>query len=83
MIRNAPSPVVIVWHDAHALTSEWTDLDSLDLEPRVIRSCGWMIVGFKPGHHVLVQSLDEDVVDHALAIPDEMVREVIWLSGLD
>lgn len=74
------TPVVVVWADAHALTGSWTDLVDIDPEPRLIRSAGFLVPDAKRGHHVLVQSVDTQHVDGALAIPDAMVQEVRYLS---
>ena len=74
-------PVEIRWHDAHTLTSTWTEPGELDAAPRLIHSCGYLLSGVKAGHHVIAQSLDEGHVDSALAIPDGMVIDVVRLSG--
>jgi len=77
MVRK---PVLIEWHDAHALTEGWTPVADIETEARLIYSCGFLIPSIdKPGHHVLVQSVDEDHVDNALAIPDAMIVRVVDL----
>jgi hypothetical protein len=35
--------VEIVWHDAHALTDSWIELDDLDDEPCVVVSVGVLL----------------------------------------
>lgn len=75
-------PVEIRWHDAHTLTSTWTEPVEFEQSPRVIRSCGYLMKDAKAGHHVIVQSLDTEHVDGALAIPDGMVVEVIHLTDV-
>lgn len=71
------------WIDAHALTDSWCPVDGIDdLEARTIESVGWLLEGRKPGHLVLAQSFDTVVesVDHVLAIPIAMVRQLVDLT---
>jgi hypothetical protein len=69
----------VVWHDAHGLGDSWMPIDDIDAGPRVIESVGWAVPGIKPGHLVLVNSVDDDHVDGGLAIPIGMVKEIVHL----
>lgn len=79
-------PVLVVWHDAHAGTDTWIDLNtSTDTGPYVVRSVGWLMredCGGKPGHISLAQSWsDEDAIDSVLHIPVAMVQQIIHMKG--
>lgn len=70
-------PVIVLWHDAHELTDGWTLIEEIEKGPRVIHSIGFLLPAeTTPGHHVLAQSIDDEHVDNALAIPDAMVQQV-------
>lgn len=78
------APVEIVWWDAHALTDSWTEVDSLDLDPRVITTVGMLIPNLKQGHYTVAQSVDGSLVDNVIAIPEEMlVQPIRFLAGID
>jgi len=68
--------VHMVWHDAHSLASSWIELSDIDVEPAVVESVGFLLVGVKPNHIVLAQSFTGDECDHILAVPVEMVRSM-------
>lgn len=70
--------VRVTWHDAHGIEG-WISIDEIEREPRCITSVGWAVPDIKPGHLVLVASVDDDMVDGGLAIPHAMVREVVEL----
>lgn len=72
--------VRVTWHDAHGLEG-WMSIHDIEQGPRVINSVGWAIPDAKPGHVVLVGSIDNDadMVDGGLAIPNGMVREIVEL----
>jgi hypothetical protein len=74
--------VELVWHDAHAVTETWTNIDEIDGDPVEVRSVGWLLAGAKPGHVVVAQSqiLTHDEVDGVLAVPRGMVRRISVLS---
>lgn len=67
---------MVVWHDAHALTS-WVDFDEIDPEPCVVETIGWLLPEAKKGHVVLAQSItNEDGLDNVLCIPVGMIQSV-------
>lgn len=71
--------VRVRWHDAHSCGDGWQAIEEIDTEPYVVDSIGYAIVDAKPGHIVLAASASDDAVDHVLAIPHGMVREVVEL----
>ena len=74
--------VLVTWWDAHAVTTGWTNIDELDVEPFVVTSVGYLVEAAKPDHVLLVQSVTrEGQIDQALAIPWGMVRSVVMLTG--
>ena len=81
---NAPHRVLYArWIDAHALVDSWCPIADIDdLAPRNIETVGFHIDGLKPGHLVLAQSADADIasVDHVIAIPVAMLRQVVDLT---
>ena len=72
--------VRVTWHDAHGLEG-WMSIQEIDQGPRVINSVGWAIPGAKPGHVVLVGTVDADadMIDGGLAIPKGMIRSIVEL----
>lgn len=72
--------VRVRWHDAHSCGDGWQAIEEIDAEPYVVDSIGYVIVGAKPGHIVLAASASDDAVDHVLAVPLGMVREVVELN---
>lgn len=77
-------PVLLEWHDAHSPTptGTWARLDDLERGPCVVRSCGFLVPKFKPGHVTVVQSVEGEHVDGPLSVPLGMVvRFVDLLSG--
>ena len=71
--------VLIVWRDAHADAHGWTEIDDLDIEPRVVRTVGWMLDEVKAGHLSVAQSMDDTRVDQVIHIPDGMVLATVHL----
>ena len=67
-------PVLVVWHDAHTQDG-WTYIETIDAEPCIVHSVGFLAPDAKPGHLILVQSrsLGDGMVDAMLAIPAAMV----------
>lgn len=79
-----PHPLVEVWWtDAHPVPG-WLGFDSIPSDPRMIRSCGYLVPDAVPGHHFIVQSFDvaAETFDAGLAIPDGMVKQVRYLAEL-
>lgn len=72
--------VRVRWHDAHSCGDGWQAIEEIDAEPYVVDSIGYVIVGAKPNHIVLAASASDDAVDHVLAVPLGMVREVVELN---
>jgi len=67
---------MVVWHDAHALTS-WVDFDEIDADPCVVETIGWLLPNAKKGHVVVAQSItNEDGLDNVLCIPVGMIVSV-------
>ena len=76
----------IVWHDAHADTTSWIELDDIGNDPCVVISVGILLPETKPDHIVLAQSQNSfDQLDCVLAIPVAMVKSMraIFAGGLD
>jgi hypothetical protein len=77
-------PVLVIWHDAHAGTSQWTRLDEMEDDgPYEVRSIGFLLdkrSGGKAKHVSITQSwTPEACVDSVLHIPVKMVQQVIYL----
>lgn len=77
-------PVLVIWHDAHAGTSQWTRLDEMEDDgPYEVRSIGFLLdkrSGGKAKHVSITQSWTaEACVDSVLHIPVKMVQKVIYL----
>ena len=69
--------VEVIWHDAHADTSNWIELDEIDSEPCVVTSIGILLPDSKPDHIVLTQSQNSfNQIDCVLAIPVGMVKSM-------
>jgi len=72
--------VVVEWADAHAGADTWLPISALDKHGEVvIASCGFLLPvdeGGRDKHVTLVQSFDDDHVDHVLHIPVGMVRKI-------
>ena len=67
--------VEVVWHDAHADTNSWIELDDIGSEPCVVTSIGILLPEAKPDHVVLAQSSNSfDQLDCVLCIPVAMVK---------
>lgn len=77
-------PVVVSWRDAHQGEGYWHALDDVDDEPHVIETCGWLIPtgsGGKTDHVTVAQNVDpNEMVDHVIYIPKEMVVSVVFLE---
>lgn len=76
--------VMVQWHDAHAETETWIDLDTMGSEgPYVVRSAGWLLPkrNTKAKHLTLALSVSADgYVDSVLHIPKKMIVEVTPLG---
>ena len=69
--------VEIVWHDAHALTDSWIELDDLDDEPCVVISVGQLLPSAKKDHVVICQSSNsQEQLDCVLCIPVGMIKSM-------
>lgn len=78
--------VEVVWHDAHADTSNWIEIGEIGDDPCVVISVGILLPDTKPNHIVLAQSQNSfDQLDCVLAIPVAMVKSMraIFAGGLD
>ena len=78
--------VEIIWHDAHALTDSWIELDDIDDEPCVVISVGQLLPSAKKDHVVICQSSNtEDQLDCVLCVPVGMVKSmrVLGVGGLE
>lgn len=74
-------PVLVVWHDAHADRTRWTDITELSDEgPYEVQSVGYLIPKCKKNHVTLAQSNADDVVDSLLHIPTKMVVSITELG---
>jgi hypothetical protein len=78
-------PVLVIWHDAHAGTFQWTRLDEMEDDgPYEVSSVGFLLdkrSGGKAKHVSITQSWTaEACVDSVLHIPVKMVQKVIYLS---
>ena len=78
-------PVLVIWNDAHAGTSQWERIEDLvDDEPYEVKSVGFLLApkaGGKRGHVSVTQSWTPDgCVDSVLHIPAKMVVRVIKLA---
>lgn len=72
--------VLVVWHDAHAVSDGWWGIDESDNEPCCVRSIGWLIPDAKEDHVVIGQSLAADGdFYHVFAVPVGMVKSVTVL----
>jgi hypothetical protein len=79
------SPVIVIWHDAHAGVQQWEHLDDLsDDEPYEVHTAGFLVtgkMGGKRNHVSVVQSYAvEGFVDSMIHIPKKMVVEIIQLE---
>ena len=76
MARLTYALVLVVWHDAHAV-SEWLDPDDIDADPYVVHTVGHLIPDAKPGHIVIGQSVGSDgALDGILYVPAGMVQHL-------
>jgi hypothetical protein len=72
--------VLLIWHDAHSVSTGWMPTTEIEQEPAVVHSVGWLLPDAKPNHIVIAQSYIEDSADHILAIPLKMVEQIKILS---
>lgn len=77
------TPVLVIWHDAHADAGTWTRDEEADAEPCVVRSVGFLLNGWKRKHLCIAQSVEGEFRDSVLAIPNGMVQQVITLTETD
>lgn len=78
--------VEIIWHDAHADTTSWIELDDLDHDPCVVVSVGQLLPSAKKDHVVICQSSNtEEQLDCVLCVPVGMVKSmrVLGVGGLE
>ena len=72
--------VLLVWHDAHSVSTGWMPTTEIEQDPAVVHSVVWLLPDAKPNHIVIAQSYIDDSADHILAIPLKMVEQVKILS---
>lgn len=71
------SKVIVMWHDAHAVSDGWCAPDDVAVSPCRIETIGWLIPDAKPDHVVVAQSLaDDGDLYHVFAVPVGMVVSV-------
>lgn len=78
--------VLVTWHDAHSGSESWIPITSLDTEPAVVSTVGFLLPtsdGGKPDHLTIYQSRNEDNIDHVLHIPVKMVVGIKVLMDLE
>jgi hypothetical protein len=78
--------VLVTWHDAHSGSESWIPITSLDTEPAVVQTVGFLLSttdGGKPDHVTIYQSRNEDNIDHVLHIPVKMVVGIKVLMDLE
>ena len=73
-------PVLVTWVDAHADATGWTAVDDLERTPRIISSCGLLLPGVKDEHVSLAQSVDGDLVDSVLHVPESAILATVYLD---
>lgn len=80
--NHTPTIAVVTWHDAHSDNSgSWTERSSIDDDPYIVRSVGFILDPPKPGHVSVIQSVGiDDALDHILHIPTQMVQNVRYLD---
>lgn len=73
--------VLIVWHDAHADRTRWTDIGEIsDDGPYEVHTVGFLLPKCKKGHVTVAQSNADGIVDSLLHIPAKMVVRVTELG---
>lgn len=78
------TPVLVVWHDAHADRSRWEPVDELDDDgPYEVLTLGFLIPKAKKGHVTIAQSISGEVVDSLLHIPAKMVVRIVEVGQLN
>jgi hypothetical protein len=78
--------VEIIWHDAHADTTSWIELDDIANDPCVVVSVGQLLPSAKKDHVVICQSSNtEEQLDCVLCVPVGMVKSmrVLGVGGLE
>ena len=66
--------VAVEWRDAYSYTERWTTVDTIDHEPVIVQSVGFLMPEAKEGYVVIAQSDDgEGEQDGFLFIPCGMV----------
>lgn len=72
--------VQVIWRDTFGDAVDWTHVDDLATQPRIIRSCGYVVNGGVPGHVTLAQSwdIDTDHVGDVLHIPETAIVAAIY-----
>ena len=72
--------VLVIWHDAHSVSTGWMQTSDIEPDPAVVHSVGWLLPDTKPNHMVIAQSYIDESSDHILAIPLKMVEQIKILS---
>ena len=72
--------VLVIWHDAHSVSTGWMPTADIEPDPAVVHSVGWLLPDAKPNHMVIAQSYIDESSDHILAIPLKMVEQIKILS---
>lgn len=76
--------VLVVWEDAHSAVQQWTDPQTIEDEPAIIHSVGFILEGLKAGHVSIAQSLDEEgMVDSVLCVPSAMVIRIVPIADAE
>lgn len=71
--------VLIEWDDATQPIPEWIDAETVDTEPCVIRSIGWLVK--KTGRTVVLAMAHADGVLQGVAtIPTSAIRRIVDLK---
>ena len=77
--------ILVRWADAHAGEGSWHQLENDEAEEHIVSTCGWLIPdteGGKPGHVTVAQNVDpQELVDHVIYIPKDMVRSLTFLEA--
>jgi hypothetical protein len=78
--------VLIEWLDSYGCSSQWRDLNIVDVKPMVCRSVGWLLHDGKDCK-VIVPHVSDQNIDHELGqgcgdmtIPTKAILSVINLS---
>lgn len=84
---DLPYPIVLIrWADAHCGPAGWTELDNYEDDGEaMISTVGFLVAegrpGSKVGHVTVWQTVNDGDAIHPFHIPDEMVREIVYLTA--